>query len=189
MAEQGARHFLPWVRQGSAAGIANADSLTANQAAKVSLPVTLKFVEFDVSSQIQLHGPADVTAIDPGQIVRTEPRPLTTDYPYNMFPAIECDRLDFPWLFTPAKAGVNERLRPWLCLVVAKKQDGVRLTRSDGAALPVLEIGAPASPGLELPDPEETWAWAHAQICGAIGDSAAVLKSAINQAPERTLSR
>jgi len=189
MAEQGARHFLPWVRQGSAAGIANADSLTANQAAKVSLPVTLKFVEFDVSSQIQLHGPADVTAIDPGQIVRTEPRPFTTDYPYNLFPAIEFDRPDFPWLFTPAKAGVNERLRPWLCLVVAKKQDGVRLTRSDGAALPVLEIGDPASPGLELPDPEETWAWAHAQICGAIGDSAAVLKSAINQAPERTLSR
>jgi hypothetical protein len=188
MAEQGARHFLSWVRQGSAAGIANADSLTANQAAKVSLPVTLKFGEFDVTSEIQLYGPADVTAIDPRQIVRTEPRPFTTDYPYNLFPSIEFDRPDFAWLFTPAKAGVNERLRPWLCLVVVKKQDGVRMTRT-GAALPVLEIAAPARPELELPDLEESWAWAHAQISGAITDSAAVLKNAITQAPERTVSR
>jgi hypothetical protein len=122
MAEQGPRHFLPWVRQGSAAGIVNADSLTANQPAKVSLPVTLKFAELSAIAQLQLYGPADVTAIDPRQIVRTEPRPFTTDYPYNLFPSIEFDRPDFPWLFTPASAGANERLRPWLCLVVVKKQ-------------------------------------------------------------------
>jgi hypothetical protein len=148
----------------------------------------LKFAEFNVASEVQLYGPADVTAIDPRQIVRTEPRPFTTDYPYNLFPCIEFDRPDFAWLFTPAKAGVNERLRPWLCLVVVKKQDGVRMTRT-GAALPVLEIAAPARPELELPDLEESWAWAHAQISGAITDSAAVLKNAITQAPERTVSR
>src|SRR5262245_48247209 len=183
MAELGARHFLPWVRQGSAAGIANADSLTANQAAKVSLPVTLKFGELDVTSEIQLYSPADVTAIDPRQIVRTEPRPFTTDYPYNLFPLIEFDRPDFAWLFTPAKAGVNERLRPWICLVVVKKQDGVRMTRT-GAALPVLDIAKPARPDLELPNLEESWAWAHAQISGAITDNAAALQNAIRQAPE-----
>ncbi|HEX2225624.1 MAG TPA: hypothetical protein VHM64_00680, partial [Candidatus Binatia bacterium] len=189
MAEQGARHFLPWLRQGSAAGIVNVDSLTANQPAKVSLPVTLKFAELSATAQLQLYGPADVTAIDARQIVRTEPRPFTTDYPYNLFPSIEFDRPDFPWLFTPASPGANERLRPWLCLVVVKKQEGVQLTRKDNAALPVLEIAAPARPELELPDPEESWAWAHAQISGAITDSAATLKGAITQSPERTVSR
>ena len=114
MADQGARHFLPWVRQGSAAGIAEADSLTPNQPANVSVSVALKFAEFTAASDVQLHGPADVTAIDPRQIVRTEPRPFTTDYPYNLFPCIELDRPDFPWLFIPAKAGANERLRPWI---------------------------------------------------------------------------
>ena len=189
MAEQGARHFLPWVRQGSAAGIANADSLTPNQPARVSVSVALKFAEFSATSNVQLYGPADVTAIDPRQIVRTEPRPFTTDYPYNLFPSIEFDRPDFPWLFTPARAGANERLRPWICLVVVKKQDGIRITRTNGAALPVLEIAAPARPGLELPDLEESWAWAHAQISGAMSDNAAALQNAISQAPERTVSR
>ncbi len=187
MADQGARHFLPWVRQG-AAGIVEADSLTPNQPANVSVSIALKFTEFTATSDVQLYGPADVTTIDPRQIVRTEPRPFTTDYPYNLFPCIEFDRPDFPWLFTPARAGANERLRPWICLVVVKKQDGVRITRS-GAALPVLEIASPAQPELELPDLEESWAWAHAQITGAITDSAATLQSAIRQSPERTVSR
>ena len=188
MAEQGARHFLPWVRQGSAAGITDPDSLTASQPAKVSVSVALKFSEFTAASNVQLYGPADVTAVDPRQIVRTEPRPFTTDYPYNLFPCIEFDRPDFPWLFTPAKFGANERLRPWICLVVVKKQDGVRMTRS-GSALPVLDIAQPARPDLELPNLEESWAWAHAQISGAITDNAAALQNAIRQAPERTVSR
>src|ERR1043166_2161780 len=189
MAEQGARHFLSWVRQGSGAGIANTDSLTANQPAKVSFSVALKFAKLNVASQVQLYGPGNLTAIDPRQIVHTEPRPFATDYPYNLFPCIEFDRPAFPWLFTPAKAGGNERLRPWICLVVVKKQDGVRITRTNGAALPVLEIAAPARPELELPDLEESWAWTHAQISGAITDNAAALQSAIRQATERTVSR
>jgi hypothetical protein len=186
---EGARHFLPWVRQGTAAGIVAPDSLTANQPAKASMTVTVKLAEFAVGAPIELYGPADVTAIDPRQVVRTEPRPFTSDYPYNLFPAIEFDRPDFPWLLTPAKAGANEKLRPWLCLIVVKKQDGVRLTRGGAGALPVLDIAAPARPALELPDPEEIWAWAHAQITGSVGDNAAALANAITQAPERTVSR
>lgn len=189
MAEQGARHFLPWVRQGTAAGIVDPDTLTANQPATTSLAVTLEFDDFDAGSTIQLYGPADVTAIDPRQIVRLEPRPFTTDYPYNLFPAIEFDRPDFPWLFTPAKAGANEKLRPWLCLVVVQKQDGVRLARRGGGALPILEIAPPARLARELPEADETWAWAHAQITGSAGDNPSVLTAAITNAPELTVSR
>jgi hypothetical protein len=189
MAENAARHFIPWVRQGTAVGISTPDTLTSNQPAKVSFPVKLKFAQFDTTSTVQLYGPADITAIDPQQIVRMEPRPFTTNFAYNLFPCIEFDRPDFPWLFTPAKPGLNERLRPWICLVVVKKQEGVQLSRDDAAALPVLEIGTPARPGLELPDLEESWAWTHAQVTGAVGDNPATIKGAISQAPERTVSR
>ena len=61
-------------------------------------------------------------------------------------------------------------------------------TRTNGVALPVLEIAAPARPEIELPD-QESWAWSHAQISGAMTDNAAALQSAIRQAPERTVSR
>ena len=45
---------------------------------------------------VRLRGPADVVGIDPHEIVRTDPRPNTTDFEPNYFPAIEFDRPDFP---------------------------------------------------------------------------------------------
>lgn len=189
MADNAALHFLPWARQGAAAGIPTADSLTPDQAAQVALPITLRFAQFEVTSQIHLAGPAEVTSIDPRQIVRTEPRHLTTNFAVNLFPHIEFDRPDFPWLFTPAKPGQQERLRPWLCLVVIKKQEGVSLSGAQPSSLPRLAITVPARPGKELPDLSESWAWAHAQVTGGLADTVPSLKAAIDQAPERTLSR
>ena len=72
------------------------------------------------------------------------------------FRAIEFDRPDFPWLFTPANADTQARLRPWLCLVVVRKQDGVTLRSTADAPLPALEIAAPAKPADELPDLSES---------------------------------
>ena len=100
----------------------------------------------DIDRQVRLYGPGDVTGIDPQQVVRTEPRHLATDFEPNYFPAIEFDRPDFPWLFTPAKADAAGKLRPWLCLVVVRKQEGVTLRTDRNLPLPVLEIKAPARP-------------------------------------------
>jgi hypothetical protein len=111
---------------------------------------------------------------------------LATDFEPNYFPAIEFDRPDFPWLFTPAKANDKGRLRPWICLVVVRKQDGVTL-RVDGA-LPVLEIRAPAQPQRELPDLTESWAWAHTQVTGSQRDPGS-LKQALAGDPALTVSR
>ena len=121
----------------------------------------------DIDRQVRLYGPGDVTGIDPQQVVRTEPRHLATDFEPNYFPAIEFDRPDFPWLFTPAKADADGKLRPWLCLVVVRKQEGVTLRVDRNLPLPVLEIKAPARPERELPDLSESWAWAHAQVAGS----------------------
>jgi len=103
--------FLPWVRQGAAAGIKTPDSLGADQAGVVSVPVTLRVNDTDeVTRQVRLYGPGDVTGIDPQQVVRTNPSHLARDFEPNYFPAVDFDRPDFPWLFTPAASGAGERL-------------------------------------------------------------------------------
>ena len=164
------RHFFPWVRQGAAAGITTPDSLGSEQPADVSLQVSLQLANFTVPARdIKLYGPADVTAIDPRQIVRVQPQHLTTNFESNFFPLIEFDRPDFPWLFTPAKPGLNERLRPWICLVVVRKQEGVTLGRLETSPLAMLEFTSPVAE--ELPDLDESWAWVHAQVVGSATDT------------------
>ena len=51
--------FLPWVRQGAASGIQTPDSLSANQAGVVSVPVKLRVNNTDdIDRQVRLYGPA-----------------------------------------------------------------------------------------------------------------------------------
>src|SRR5262245_395644 len=181
--------FLPWVRQGAASGIQTPDSLGPNQAGVASATVKLRVNNTDdIERQVRLFGPGDVIGIDPQQVVRTEPRHLSTDFEPNYFPAIEFDRPDFPWLFSPAKADDTNRLRPWLCLIVLKKQDGVTIRIDRNLPLPALEIRSPARPDQELPDLTESWGWAHAQVAGAQPQFAA-LKSSLGGDPALTVSR
>src|SRR5690242_14326827 len=189
MAEPGNYIFLPWVRQGAAAGIDTTD-MTANQAAVVSVSVQLGINNAppDVTRQVRLYGPGDVIGIDPLQVVRTEPRAFSTDFEPNYFPAIEFDRPDFPWLFTPAKADTQGKLRPWLCLIVVRKQPGVTITIDRNLPLPVLEIKTPARAASELPDLSEAWAWVHAQVSGTQPQLASI-KSALGGDPALNVSR
>ena len=181
--------FLPWVRQGAASGIQTPDSLDANQAGVVSVPVKLGINNTDdIDRQVRLYGPGDVTGIDPQQVVRTEPRHQATDFEPNYFPAIEFDRPDFPWLFTPAQANADGNLRPWLCLVVVRKQDGVTLRAGRNLLLPVLEINPPARFENELPDLSDSWAWAHAQVAGSRRDAGS-LQQSLGGDPALTVSR
>jgi hypothetical protein len=182
--------FLPWVRQGAAASIQTPDSLgTTEQAGVVSVTVKLRLNQTpEIAQQVRLYGPGDIVGIDPQQVVRTEPRHMATDFEPNYFAAVEFDRPDFPWLFTPARANDEGRLRPWLCLVVVRKQPGVTLTTDRNRPLPVLTIAEPAKPALELPDLSESWAWVHAQVTGSLPNDVA-LKAALSGDPALTLSR
>ncbi len=181
--------FVAWARQGAASAITTADALapapsaTANVAAKLvlngrKLP--------DVA--IRLRGPADAAGIDPNQVIRTDPRPNATDFESNCFASIEFDRPDLPWVLTPAKANAKRQLRPWICLVVVRKQPGVSLDNLPGSQLPVLRIAAPARVDLELPDLADCWAWAHAQAAAADSTPQPVT-DALNGPPGQNLSR
>jgi hypothetical protein len=180
--------FLPWMRQGAATLIATPDTLGANQPGVASLSAVLSVnTTATPPVTVRLRGPADVVGIDANQIIRTDPQPGTADFEPNCFPCIEFDRADFPWLFTPAKAK-DTKLRPWLCLVVVRKQNGVILSSGVDTPLPTLDIAAPADPAVELPDLGECWAWAHAQAAGA-DSAAASVRAALEGAPELSLSR
>ncbi|MEW6736738.1 MAG: hypothetical protein AB1489_35945, partial [Acidobacteriota bacterium] len=164
--------FLPWVRQGVTASITTQDTLTTNIAGRVTLPVKLVINQTNNAEvTARLYSAGDVTGIDPRQIIRTDPPQLATNFEPNYFPAIEFDRPDLPWLFTPARGDNQGRLRPWICLIVVRKQAGVALISDSQRPLPVLEIKSPAKPAKELPDLSESWAWAHAQIINSTSSS------------------
>jgi len=180
--------FLPWAREGAVAAIGAVDTL-ASQRAVAELAVALTVNNNPpVPITVHLRGPADVVGLDVRQVVRMDPQPDSRNFEPNYFACVEFDRADYPWLFTPARADANGRLRPWLCLVVVRNQEGVSIGPAGNGPLPVLQISAPARPVDELPDLRECWAWAHAQAAAPDATPAAV-HAALGGAPELSLSR
>jgi hypothetical protein len=141
-----------------------------------------------IKMNVRLLGPSDVVGISPHDIVRREPPPDTTAFESNHFAGIEFDRPDFPWLFTPAKATDNARLRPWLCLVVVRRQEGVTLRPGVSRPLPSIEIASAIAPD-ELPDLDESWLWAHGQAAGGSSTDVDALRSTLTGDPSASLSR
>ena len=102
---------------------------------------------------VRLRGPADVVGIDRHQVVRTDPRPGTSDFEPNCFPRSSSTAPTSPGCSRRPAPTRSAQLRPWLCLVVVREQDGVPLRSTGDAPLPALEIAAPAKPfAEELPD-------------------------------------
>jgi hypothetical protein len=189
--------FVSWVRQGMAAAITKTDDLKSSLPAKVDVIVSVAVTGQNEQGAIQqtatqwskLYGPGDVIGLDSRQVIRTEPKHRTADFEPNFCPVVEFDRPDLPWLFTPAAAvNTTAPLRPWLCLVVVRKQPGVTLTTNANAPLPVLRIDSPANPAQELPDLSESWAWAHTQIAGQFS-SPTELETLLEAHPELTIAR
>jgi hypothetical protein len=155
--------FLPWARLG--VGSTTVDTLGAGVAARTTLPVHLRVnARQDIAVTALVHGPGDVVGIDTRLVVRTDPPNLASEFEPNYFPLVEFDRPDVPWLFTPATGDAQGRLRPWIVLVVVRRQPGVSVELDAASRRPVLKIAPPARPAVELPDLADSWAWAHAQV-------------------------
>jgi hypothetical protein len=176
------------VRAGAAHAYDNPDDLLAPVLARSdgkplsALPVRLLVNEqAPVDVPLRLYGPGDVIGIDPRAVLRTDPLPLSADFEPNYLACVEFDIPDFPWLFTPAAAGVNGRLRPWLVLAVVRHGEETALRASQGT-LPRL-----VAPLEELPNLAESWAWAHAQVVEL--DDSQSAEQILTAAPERNLSR
>jgi hypothetical protein len=157
--------FVPWIRQGAATAIDTIDTLDAGVAGRPALPLRLSVNQrSDVSVTLRLFGPGDVTGLDTRAVVRTDPPHMASAFEPNYFPYVELDLPDLPWMLTPATGDAQARLRPWLCLIVVRKQPGVSLSADRNRPLPVLSIRPPALAANELPDLTDSWAWAHGQV-------------------------
>ncbi len=181
--------LLPWARRGGAVTLPP-DDPAGHPASQVSTTaeVVVNGASPPASVPVQLLGPGDVTGLAPQQVIRTDPAAGARTFEANYFALVEFDEPALPWLFTPASA-VAGRLRPWLCLVVVRQQPGVELAPPSRGALPVLRIGAPAHPEVELPDLSDSWAWAHAQLATDAAMTDAQLSAALGGDPARSLSR
>src|SRR5215212_6598243 len=95
--------FLPWVRYGAASAVRNPDTLGSGLPLRAQLPLSLRVNgRSNIAASLQLYGPGDVIGLDLRAVLRTDPPHLAGGFEPNYFPAIEFDRPDMPWLFTPA---------------------------------------------------------------------------------------
>lgn len=178
--------YLPWTRQGLAAQWSALGATT--KAGRLELPVKLTLTQsggqnrsLDVNTPVlRLHGPVDVAGIDGKQVIRTEPVDLTTGFEPNYFPAIEFDRPDLPWLFSPTTPDAQNRCQPWITLIVVPKSLA-QITPAGSNTLASITC-----PRAELPAIGEAWAWAHVQVSS--GNRTAAIKDLLADAP-RGLSR
>jgi len=178
--------FLRWVRFGVAAAL-DENILEAGDGPRARITVAVNVEATGLASSfaslpIDVLGPADTGGIDHRQVIRTFPRPGTLDFEPTYLAHVEFDRPDLPWLFTPAAPAQDGTLRPWLCLAVIEKREGIDVVAS--SPLPKLKIAQDA--GLELPALETAHLWTHVQIAGPI--TTPVDQIARDQ-PERILSR
>jgi hypothetical protein len=181
----GSYAFLSWLRTGVSTGIARVDG-SGPAAARAEVAIGLQLSSGPAGLSLGLYGPGDVTGLDPRVVIRTWPRPGVVDAEANYFPLVEFAQADLPWRYTPARATPEDRLRPWLGLVVLTDDEIERDTpASAGRPLPSVVVKEAAS----LPDLAQAWAWAHVQVSGVTaidpGQAAALLAGE----PSRALSR
>jgi hypothetical protein len=156
------RLFCSWVRRGAAAGITEPDPESGPFAGPATFEPSVTMALNGAAGNpipgpnLPLLGPGAIVGIHPNAIVRVDPAPAATGVEDNYLPLLELARPDLPWLFTPAKPSAANRLRPWLVLVVV---EAAGLQIQPGTPLPRITVN-----DAQLPDLNDSWAWAHGQV-------------------------
>lgn len=174
--------FLPWIRR----GISAIDGAASTSDGHLTVKVEPSFGPgHQASVQLNLAGPGEVIGLDQRVVIRTWPPANVHDAEPNYFPLIEFDQCDLPWRYTPAAALNNERLQPWLCLIVLKDEEIGGLVGSSGTRpLPVVTVS-----GAPLPRLDQAWAWAHVQVAGVENITPAEAAEFLASEPHRLVSR
>jgi len=164
----GVYSFLPWLRHGLANRIDPASTSIAGRS-RATFHIRLRAIgqalegaplSETITRDVELYGPGDIIGIERRAIIKTEPRPLVTNFEPNYLPYIDFYDEDFPWRYTPETPS-NHRLRPWIMLVVLKEsefEDGVRTADNP---LPYIVVSAANA---IFPPIDQLWAWAHVHI-------------------------
>ncbi len=185
--------FLPWTKRGLARAVQTVDAPGIDARPVIQLGLTIAadqdgnaVAPVNGAVGLRLFGPADVVGIDTRLILRSDPKPFTTSFEPNYLALIDFDPPDFAWMFTPAKADANQRLRPWLVLLVLDRAKVSLPRMRPGAPLPSVVVPQAAAEG-ELPDLAESWMWAHAQATSSAEQ--AQIPAELMQQPAKNVSR
>lgn len=127
-------------------------------------------------------GAADIVALDTAMIAGTEPGHSARAVEPNYFPYVDFVDCDFLWRYSLDVGGPN-RVRPWLLLVVLEASEFRHLGRGAGP-LPRIEVFTPAT---SLPNPDQSWAFAHVQVARTALDGD--LQQVLGSAPETCHAR
>jgi hypothetical protein len=186
--------FLPWLRQGIVRNISETDTLgkaASTNIERAEISLSLNWNGQNTSKTAKLVGPGDILSISDKAILRTDPANESYDFESNYLPFVEFYEEDFPWRYTPATPNLEnqERLRPWLALVVLKNDEFN--IKPYNKPIPCFEITGNLSTILHPHD--EHWAWAHVHFNPEtnINDNTGLnlIISQINQKPDSALSR
>jgi hypothetical protein len=180
--ELGTLSFIPWLRRGLAAGITRPDGPIANTS-QHALDVTLTLNAGVAQTELALVEPGAIVGLDARAIARTFPQANETDAEFRHLVMVELDQADLPWRYTPA-AAADERLRPWLTLVVLIDQEEVAVTApTQNQKLAVATVRQASL----LPNLNEAWAFAHVQVHGAADASS--VPALLSGSPGQVLAR
>jgi hypothetical protein len=156
------RLFTSWVRRGAAAGITEADPASGGWSGPATFQPSLVLTRDGAPQpavpgpQLPLLGPGAVTGLNPKAVARTDPAAGATGVEDNYLVQIEFSRADLPWMFSPAMPNAANRLRPWLVLIVV---DASAVQLQPGTPLPRISVH-----DSDLPNLDDSWGWAHAQV-------------------------
>lgn len=156
--------FLPWLRKGITSEITGQTGLRA----KIPINLIIEGDKVDgdgqitasITKEVQIYGPGDITGLDRENIIKVEPRHWITNFEPNYLPYIDFYDEDLPWRYSPLPNPDNDRLAPWLMLIILKEEEFKDSRNVKDTPLPFIELTEEA----KLPDTEQLWAWAHVHI-------------------------
>jgi hypothetical protein len=162
--------FVSALQRGLAAGVDKEDVFPRTDGeARTHAKVDLNFNNNQTANvDLALVGPGDIVGLDTRTIVRVYPRRDDNDAEFEHFAAVEFDQADLLWRYTPARAtgsaaAKEDKLRPWLTLVVL--QEGPEFKDTDLApASPTQRLPILSVLPRYLPPTADLWAWGHLQL-------------------------
>jgi hypothetical protein len=183
--------FLPWLRQGISTQVSQTDGTPVSGHASVQVTVAITGGSESTASPappvtIDLLGPGDIKAFDSRAITRTWPQPNVFEVEPNYFPLVELFPADIAWRYTPAKANAQDRLRPWLGLIVLR-DDEIDTLAAPTSAQPIATLTTKA--GAPLPAVDQLWAWAHVHVDAADSIDVPTLQGLLDNASHQVVAR
>jgi hypothetical protein len=180
--------FLPWLRQGISTAVNEVDGTPVPGRSDVKITVEIgggpESSPIDVT--MRLFGPGDVKAFDVRAVARHWPRPDVFEVEPNYFPLLELFPADVAWRYTPVKANAQDRLRPWLGLLVLRDEE---IEAIDGPTASRPHAKLTVKSGAPLPFADQLFAWAHVHVDGADNVDPAALTAILDGQSHRAVAR